>query len=99
MHGNRANENGSLAPARHTPVIWIALKKTGGNADVCENIGVAEKAIRKLMKMRGMQIDGEEGAKASGSNGEPELQGLCITAGRIGRCAVALKLQNAFFRG
>jgi hypothetical protein len=30
---------------------WI-WKITGGNADVCENTGVAEKAIRKLLKTK-----------------------------------------------
>ena len=38
------------------------MKKLGGNADVFENKGVAKKGVRKLMKMRGMQIDGLEGA-------------------------------------
>jgi hypothetical protein len=37
-------------------------KKLGGNADVFENNGVAEKAICKCMKTHGMQIDGAEGA-------------------------------------
>jgi len=37
-------------------------EKLGGNADVCENKGVAKKAIRKYMKTQGMEIDGWEGA-------------------------------------
>jgi len=37
-------------------------KKLGGNADVFENTRVAKKGICKSMKMRGMQIDGVEGA-------------------------------------
>ena len=42
--------------------IWRSVKKLGGNADVFENKGVAKKAIHKCLKMRGMQIDGVEGA-------------------------------------
>ena len=40
-----------------------ATKKPGGNADTKENKGVAEKAIRKLMEIKGVQIDGAALAK------------------------------------
>jgi hypothetical protein len=33
------------------------MKKTGGNADLCENKRVEEKATQKSMKKKGMQID------------------------------------------
>src|SRR6266853_5577672 len=42
--------------------IWSDSEKLGGNADVFENKRVAKKAICKLMKMNGMQIDGVKGA-------------------------------------
>jgi hypothetical protein len=31
--------------------------KLGGNADGCENKGVAEKATQKMVKTKGLQID------------------------------------------
>jgi hypothetical protein len=34
------------------------LKILGGNADKCENKGVAKKGIQKLMKIRELKIDG-----------------------------------------
>jgi len=33
------------------------LEKLGGNADVCENKGIAEKATQKLLKLKGLKID------------------------------------------
>jgi hypothetical protein len=36
------------------------MEKTGGNADVCENTGVVGKAIRKVMKAKGLKIHGCE---------------------------------------
>jgi hypothetical protein len=37
-------------------------KKLGGNADLHQDKGVAEKAIRKTMKIKDLQIDGVVGA-------------------------------------
>jgi len=33
------------------------LEKLGGNADVYENKGIAEKATQKLLKLKGLKID------------------------------------------
>jgi hypothetical protein len=37
-------------------------KKLGGNADVYQDKGLAENAIRKTMKIKDVQIDGVAGA-------------------------------------
>jgi hypothetical protein len=37
-------------------------KKLGGNADLFQNKGLAEKAIRKTMKIQDLQTDGVGGA-------------------------------------
>ena len=43
------------------------MKKTGGNADVCENKRVEKKGIHKSKKIKGMQIDGTpKGLRAKG---------------------------------
>jgi hypothetical protein len=35
------------------------LEKTGGNAEIAESKGIAEKATRKLLKIVQLQIDGD----------------------------------------
>src|SRR4029077_4654484 len=37
----------------------IDLEKTGGNAEIAESKGIAEKATRKLVKIVQLQIDGD----------------------------------------
>src|ERR1700730_16290585 len=43
-------------------------KKLGGNADSCENKGVAEKATQRMLKTKELQIDGlRDAARAAGT--------------------------------
>ncbi len=48
------------------------IKKTGGNADVCENKRVEKKGIHKSMKIKGMQIDGAPKGFLCGGTPHPQ---------------------------
>jgi hypothetical protein len=62
-------------------------KILGGNADGCENKGVAEKATQKLMKIRELKIDGFRGALRAAEEGRGETGTLsaepCVVDYRI----------------